>query len=377
MNKKIIISLIILAVVIAFFIFKDSRDSDTIKIGALFTLTGPQTTFGEAQQKSALMAVKEVNAKGGIDGRKVELFMEDSASDPKKAIDGYHILKNKGVKIFDVEGSPIAVATKDLIVGEKYFMLSSGATTPLYSDGSDLSCRMTATAKNIGPTHADYAIKNGYKRISVLAPNNEYGKGLADELSNSIIAKGGSIVIEELYDASNINDFRTSVTKIKSKQGDIDAMFAINAATSAQHMFKQINDMGWDKPILSDYNTMLNIPADKLSLVNGVEFIDWDYSSKPRETDSAVAKEFKERYFAEYGKNPSLLDAGYYDGVKTILNAIEAVGDDPKDIGEYISNLKNYNVTTGVIKSFNTDCDAQRDLIFRVVADGVFVDVKN
>ena len=340
-------------------------------------MTGSQATFGEAQKKAADMAISEVNLHGGINGRKIELIIADTASDPKRAVDGYYALKMQGVNIFDVEGSPMVAATRKLIVDGGDFMITSGATTPTYYDNNIRSCRLTATAKNIGPIVADFLISKGYKKVSLFTPNNEYGKGFADEISKALNIRGGTVVVAEVYDPASSGDFRTNITKIKARIIETDVLFAINAANTVETMFRQINDIGWTKPVVSDYNTISNPAMKTLSLANGVNYVDWNYTPQASVDDSTSTRSYKNTFVAKYGKDPSLLDAAYYDGIKTILNSIQAVGDDTVKMGEYISSLTNYQVNTGLIASFDKDCEATRTLIFRKIQDGKVVNTIN
>jgi len=371
MNNKIIIGfLIIVLVIVVGVISNKTNDNKTIKIGALFMMTGPSAAFGEAQKRSAQMAVDEFNKSGGKDGKKAELVIQDTASDPKKTVDAYYALKNEDINIFIVEGSSMVSAVRKLIIDNGDFVITAGATTPTYYDNNNRSCRMTATAKTIGPQVADFMINKGYKRVSLLVPNNEYGKGVADELSKALAEKEADIVVVESYDSTGSGDYRTNITKIKSNQNDTDVLFAINVLSTVEPMFSQVRDLGWNKPIISDYNTLSNPALKNFSLLDGVEYIDWNYTPTLSTEDSQITKNFKTSFFGLFGQNPSLLDAGYYDSAKTLVNAIEIVGSDPQKIGDHISSLKNYQVVTGNISSFDSDCEASRMMTFRKIQDG-------
>ena len=379
MKKTTWIGVVVVILVIALLVLSQgsfNKNSESVKIGAIYTLTGPIASYGEFQKQSAETAVKEINDAGGINGKPVELFIEDSASDAKKGVDALNALKLRGVKFYIVEYSPVAVAVKSAIVNNGDFVMTAGATAPTYVDGNNLSCRLTMTAADIAPTLATYSISNNQKKAALLLPNNEYGKGLADEFTKKYTAAGGVITISEFYDPSGPSDFRTNITKIKAQSADIDVLVTVNAANTVEPMFQQLKTLGWNKPILSDYNTIQNPSLKDKNLIEKTVFVDWLYTPEPAEGDSQMTKAFKEKYLADHQSNPSLAAAGYYDAVKITLDAIKKVGDDPKKVAEYIQGLKNYPVITGNIVSFNSDCQATQTSTLRKVEAGKFVEIK-
>lgn len=375
MNKKTIwiaVAVILLAI-IALVSTQRSTDTQAVKIGALYTLTGPLGSYGEYQKRAAEFAVKEINDAGGINNKPVELYVEDTASDAKKGVDAYNALKLKGIKYYVVEYSPVAAAVRPLAVADGNLLMTAGATTPAYADGNTLTCRTTMTAKDIGPALSDRLISKKYLRVSYLGPNNEYGKGVAEELSKSLEAHGGSMVVTELYDASGTGDFRTNVTKIQAHMKDTDALVAVNAANTVEAMFQQIRNAGWSKPVFSDYNSISNPALKDKALANGIEYVDWSYQPGSDPADSQVTKSFKEKYKAQFGEDPIVAVAGYYDGVSLVIQALKSGAGNPNEASKYLRGLKDQDVVLGKIKSFDSDCQASRGYIFRKVENGDLV----
>lgn len=356
----------------------NSTETETIKIGGAFILSGPAAALGPLQMNGSNMAIDEVNAQGGINGRRVELVVEDTAYDPKTSLSAYQALKLKGVRYIIADGSPVVSAIRELVVKDGNIIFSSGATTPNYFDGSNLSCRIALTAKNFGPGFTQLLQKKGYKSVVVLLPDNEYGHGLADEFSNSFTSSGGKILISEFYSmAPGAGDYRTNITKLKAQQSTVDAMVVVQVTNTVEPMFKQIAELGWKKPIVTDYYTLIQNPSMKnLSLVEGVSFVDYQYSRDESPSDSPAVKKFKEDYTAKYGASPMLGIAATYEVVKIVLEGIKHAGDsDPQKVADYISHLKNYDGVTGSL-TFNDDCEVSRDMAFRVVEGGKIVDLK-
>ena len=379
MNKKITWGVAVVVVIILIIVLVNQSPKNTtepLKIGALYTLTGPIAAYGEFQKQSAETAVQEINDSGGIDGKPVELLIEDTASDAKTGVDAFNALKSKGVRFYVVEYSPVAAAVRPLIVNDGNFVITSGATTPAYIDGSNLSCRLTMTAKDIGPALADYALGHKEKTAALLLPNNDYGKGLADEFSKAFSNAGGTITTSEFYDPTGTGDFRTNITKVKSHLSDTDVLITVNVANTAESLLQQLVTLGWNKPILSDYNTIQNPALKDKKLADGIAFVDWAYTPEPNPSDSEVTKAFKQKYIADHQQNPTIAAAGYYDGVKVMLDAIKQVGPVPQKVADYIQGLKNYPVVTGTIISFDSDCQATRTHTMLKVQDSQVVNAE-
>jgi branched-chain amino acid transport system substrate-binding protein len=379
--KKIIwaVIVVIIIIVIASLVWKKPEGvvvTEPIKIGGAYILSGPQSLIGELQKNASQMAIDEINAAGGINGRQLELVLEDSTYEPKTALSAYESLKLKGAKYIIADGSPVVSAIRPAAVADGNLVFSSGATTPGYFDNSNLSCRIALTAKNFGPGFTELLQKKGYKNVVALLPDNEYGRGLADEFTKAFTPTGGKIVSIEFYNASpTAGDYRTNITKLKSVQSQADAMVVVQVANTVEAMLQQIKDLGWTKPMVSDYYMIQNPALKNLSLANGIDFVDYQYSRDDLPTESTVSKTFKANYASKFGSTPVYLGAGHYEIVKILAEGLRNAGDDTQKVADYISKIKNYEGVTGKL-SFNDDCEVSRDLVFRTVKDGKIVDVE-
>lgn len=338
-------------------------------------LTGPVAHLGELQQNGVSLAVEKINDAGGINGRKIEIVVEDSAYDPKQAVSAYQALKSKGLRNFIIDGSPIVSSTRKLVVDDGNFTIAVVATTPSYFDGYNNTCRLALTAKNLAPAAGDLALKNNYKKVALLLPDNDYGRGFADEFIKDFDKKGEVIATEFYASTQNTNDFRTNITKIKSVQSEIDAIVFSQILNNIEPMLQQMKTLGLTKPLVSEFPTMTNPALKDLSLVEGAIFVDSEFSKNDLPTDSIETKAFKDAYRAKYNSDPILFAAAHYDAVFILTQAIKEVGEDPQKIADYVSNLKNYNGVTGFL-SFDNDCEIDRNVTFKKIENGQIVDMK-
>ncbi len=349
---------------------------EPVKIGAALMLTGPTALLGELQKGAIAMAVEKINKDGGINGRPLEVIIEDAAYDPKTAVSAYQALKLKGLKNFIIDGSSVVAATHSLVVSDGNFSIAGVATAPSYFDGSNRTCRIGTTARNIGPTMKKIALSHGYKKVALLLPDNEYGRGFADEYTKAFSAEGGTVVISEFYSsAPGVTDLRTNITKIKAAQAGIDAIIFSNILNSVEPTLKQIKEIGITKPLISDFPTLTNPALKDLSLMEGVEFADIEYSQYDKATDSQETKDFKTAYRAKFNAEPIYFTASQYDITLLLAKAITTVGEEPGKIADYISSLKEYQGITGMY-SFDSDCEVSRKEVVSKVVGGKFVEVK-
>ncbi len=374
-TTKVIVALVIIILAVwGISAAKKQADisGESVKIGGAYILSGPASLVGELQKNATAMAVKEINEAGGINGRPLEVLMEDAQYESKTAINAYQALKQNGVKFFIVDGSPVATPIRPMAIADGNFMIVPGATAPAYFDGINRSCRIALTARNFGPAIADVLEKRGYKKAATFYPENEAGKGFYDEFSKAHIANGGEVTVAEFYSASGSGDYRTNLAKIKARLKDVDVIVMQQALNTIEPMFKQMSDLGINKPIVTDYYTVNNPALKNIALANGIEFIDYEYAKTDRLNDSNRVKEFKAKYRTLYNSDPTFFAASTYDSIYLIVDAIKAVGQDPVKVGDYISSLKGYQAITGTL-SFNDDCEVDRAIYLSKVEDGKIV----
>ncbi len=375
MKKSVIIVVIVLILGGLYFSNKQPQDTSTIKIGGNFILSGSQALVGELQKNATTMAIEKINSDGGINGKKLELVLEDSAYDSKTSLNAYKALSVRGINYIIADGSPVVSSIREVAVKDGNVLIVPGATTPTYFDGSNLSCRIALTAKTLAPAFVELMKKSGYKKVATLLPDNEYGRGVASELHKNIDSISGEIVIEEFYNATpGANDYRTNILKIKGEQNNIDTVIAVQVANTVEAMLGQIKEVGLMKPIISDYYTVQNPALKNLALANNVDYVDYEYSRDGSVTESDITKKFKQDYKDKFGSNPVYLAAAHYDVVNILAHALREVGDNPQKVADYISSMKNYQAVTGTL-SFDDDCEVERATVFRTVVDGKIIDL--
>lgn len=376
--KKAILALVALIIIITIGIsLTTSRnnivDDTPIQIGLLSIETGPASVVGELQRNAVELALERINSDGGINDRQLEIVFEDTAYDPQKSVSAYQSLKLQGIKYFIADGSPVVAPLRSLFVSDGNFGIVPGATTPGFNDDSNRTCRIALTANQFGPKVSELSFKElGYKNLALFLPQNEYGVGISEKIKESAEQFGGKVIAEEYYDQAS-QDLRTNITKLLGQKDSVDALFLANITPTVEPLLVQLRDLGWDKPIVSDYYTVQNPSLKNLDLANGIVYLDYEYFRTIGDGDSDVALEFKEKYISRFGTDPVYLAAAHYDSIMILAEAFEKVGsDNVQDVADYIIS-KDYDGVTGKI-SFTDDCEVVRDVVYRKVVGGEIVD---
>ena len=370
-----VVIVIVLVVIIGITIDKE-KDTSTIKIGFITFPTGPASVPGQMSVEAAKYAEKVINSSGGINGRKFEVLIGDYAYDAKRVIPTYEALKLQGVKLFLFEGSPAAGILAPLTKKNNEFLMTGVTTLPSYSDGDPMTCRIGLTAANYGPAMTDYIFSKSDKpRVALAITANDYGKGIETETTKALLAKGGTVIGVEQYDQSS-GDYRTQVTKLKGMQDKIDYLILVHTGNTIGSLLKQLKEIGFNKPIVTDAITASNAGIKDTTLLNDWVVADYEYTTAIRETDSSKVKEFKLKYKSQSGFEPTLSAATTYDSVMIIAEALKDDAKTPKDVSDYlVKTIGSYDGIIGAA-TFNSDCEVQRPVVYRKFIDGKLIDLK-
>ncbi len=219
-----------------------------IKIGSAGPMTGQYAAFGEQLRRGATMAVEEINAAGGVNGKKLELVIGDDACDPKQAT----AVANKMVsdKVAFVAGhfcSGSSIPASDIYKEAKILQITPASTNPKLTDdaaakGNTTVFRTCGRDDVQGVTVGGYILKHHKNaKVAILHDKSPYGKGMADETKKAI-NKGG--LREAMYEAYNDTDKDFTAIINKMKQGKIDIIVLGGYHTAGALIIKQSREQG-------------------------------------------------------------------------------------------------------------------------------------
>lgn len=319
---------------------------DSVKLGLFVSTTGGIADFGIATKNGADMAVEEINASGGIQGKKIELVFYDIASKPEEA-------KNASTKLATQDKVLVgmgAVASSLSLTAAPTFqtngvpMVSPSSTFPPVTEKGDLIFRICFTDEFAGAALALFAHNDLSKRKAAIIMNQDdpYSTGLANYFSAKFESLGGTIATTEKF-SSNTSDFNTQVDNVKATNPDI--VFAPVYYNDIILLGQQLRGKGVTVPILGsdgwESPTLLKQGAKDLE---GCYFGNHYSQNDPDEKVQGFIK----RYTEKHGDKPSSLAALGYDVVFFVKNAVDkAEGFDRAKVADAMRATKDLKGVTG------------------------------
>ncbi|HHY73764.1 MAG TPA: ABC transporter substrate-binding protein [Bacillus bacterium] len=330
-------------------------DADVIKIGVNMELSGAVASYGQSNTEGVELAVDEINAAGGIDGKKIELIKVDNKSDAAEATNIAIRLtsQDKVNAIIGASTSGNTVAQAQIANGTPTVLISPSGTSPTVTvkeDGSvnEYVFRTSFIDPFQGTVAANFAANDlGVKNAAIFADNaSDYAKGLAVAFKETFEAAGGKIVVQDAYVAKD-TDFRSTLTRIKSKNPEF--IFIPGYYEEVGLIVKQAREMGITAPLMGGDGW----DSPKLVELAGAEalnntFMTNHYSAEdPNQKIQDFVTKFKEKY---KGKSPDAFNGLGYDTVYLLKDAIERAGSlDPVAIKDALAATKDLSLVTGTV----------------------------
>lgn len=331
-----------------------SGDAEVIKIGANLELSGGVASYGQSIAEGVDLAVEEINASGGIDGKKLEVVKVDNKSEAAEATNAAIKLtsQDKVTAIIGAATSGNTVAQAQIANQENTILLTPSGTSPNVTVGEDglneYVFRMCFIDPFQGTVAANFAANElGVRKAAIFADSaSDYAKGLAASFKETFEAAGGTIVAEEAYVAKD-TDFRSTLTRIKGQNPEF--VFIPGYYEEVGLIIKQAREMGLNVPFMGADGW----DSPKLIELAGAEnlnntFITNHYSSEdPDEKIQNFVTKFKEKY---NGKSPDAFNALGYDSVYLLADAIKRAGStDPVAIKDALAATKDLSLVTGIV----------------------------
>lgn len=332
-------------------------DSDVIKIGGIGPLSGPNSTYGISVKEGADLLAEEINAAGGINGKKVEFIFEDDQSDNTVAASAFNKLVDKdGVCAIlggVTSGTTLAIAPNS--TNKKIPMITPTGTEPTITNvGGDFMFRGCFVDSFQGEILTKYTKEKLGKTTAAVLYNSssDYSKGIANAYKETLEKNGGQVLEFLSYGSDKETDFKAQLTKIKSANPDV--IILPDYYNVVGLIAKQARDMGITSQFLggdgweSEELTKIGGTA-----VDGAIYINHYYAE---DTDENV-KNFVDSYTKKYNKTPDCFAALSYDTAKILVKAIEkANSTDGTAIRDALAGME-INSVTGNIK-FNEERSA-------------------
>jgi branched-chain amino acid transport system substrate-binding protein len=346
-----------------------------IKVGLIVPLTGDIKTFGESTRNGAMLAFDEVNAAGGINGKKLVIIQTDDKNDPTEA-------SNAGSKLIDMDrvvvilgsvSSKCSAPLSDKAQAAGIPMITPTSTNPKVTVGEDgrrkdfvfRACFIDPFQGAVGARFALDSLKA--KTAAVMYDvGNDYSRGLAEFFRDDFTRGGGKVVAYESYGKDD-TDFSALLTKVR--QFDPDVLFLPDYYNKVGLIAKQARQLGLKRAVLLggdgwDSPEMLSIAGADIA---GGYFTNHYSPDDPRpEVQEWVAK-----YQAKYGQRPDALATLGYDAALLVIEAIRKASEPtPTAIRDVLASIKDFPCVSGNITFDEWGNPIKTAAVLQYTADG-------
>lgn len=383
MKKRILAALMALAMLGAFSGCSNTgdggsvsggSDSDTIRIGGLAPLTGDAASYGVAVNNAIQMAVEDINANGGIDGKQIEYIYYDEKGDTTEATNAYNKLvqDDKVVAIIgDVTTKP-TLAVAQTSQQDNIPIITATATAAEVTLTGPNIFRACFTDPFQGELMASYASeKLGATKVAVLSDMaDDYSSGIAEAFVAKAEELGMQVVADEKYQDGDV-DFKSQLTNIKGQNPDVlflpvyyEDLRLISAQAKEVGVTAQLCGAdGWDSVLTDNFDS---------SVLNGGVFCS-QYSTES--TDERV-QSFISAYKEKYEMDPNMFAVLAYDATNMMAQAISDAGStDSQAIIDAMAALE-YDGLTGRM-TFDEDRNPQKSAVIVSIQDNAYKFVEN
>ena len=363
---------------------------ETVKLGLVAAMSGQSAKSGEAIVRGLSIAIDEINAKGGLIGKKVELIVRDDESNPAKgAVAARELVQREKVAaLFGGLDTPVSLAIVPFANQTKVpFMGVWAAGTPITRNGAaeNYAFRVSAVDELVDNALVDYSVaKYQVKKPGMILINNPWGESNEKGLKAALAAKNIPYAGIEKFETNDV-DVVPQLTRLK--EAGADALYLVANVAPSSQVVKSLDRMGWNVPIVSHWG-----PAGgRFSELAGpsaakVHFIQtYSFSGKLSPKGEAVLAALKKKYpeiksLADV--TPAVGIANAYDAINLMTLAIAKAGstEGPK-VREALYALDKYE---GLIKTYdkpftpaNHDALTSDDYIFTYFKEGEILPLMN
>jgi len=354
-----ILKMIALAICLTMALTTSSLAKETVKIGAILAVTGPASNLGAPEARTLQMLVEDINGKGGIDGKMIELLLKDSGSSPERAVSFAKQLieEEKVLAIIGPSTSGETMAIKSIAEGGKTILLSCAAAEVIVSPVAPHVFKVAPKDSFAVDMIFGQMKKMGISRIGVLSSNTGFGKAGKEQIEKLAPSHGIQIAVNEVYDKA-ATDLTAEVTKLKATNIQAVLNWSIEPAQSI--VLKNVRQIGLTVPVFQSHG-FANIQYAKAAgtAAEGVIFpasrMIIAESLPVRHPQKAVVESYKKAYEVKYKEEVSTFGGHAYDALMILVRAIKEKGLNREGIRTSIENMKGFVGTAGVFNFSPTD----------------------
>ncbi len=323
-----------------------AKETGPIVIGSYLSMTGTMATFGITTERGERMAVDEVNAAGGVKGRKLELVVLDDQGKADEA--GNTVTRlidvNNAIALIGEVASTLSLVGGRIAQKRGIPMVSPSSTNPKVTEVGDYVFRVCFLDPFQGFVMAKFAHENlKLTKVAIFKDiRNDYSIGLSDSFRKAFTEMGGQIVAEESFSAGD-TEFSAQLTKIKGTAPE--GIYVPGYYTEVGTIARQARRLGITVPLMGGDGW----ESPELRKIGGKDVVGSYFSNHfAHDNPTPSAKKFIQAYEAKYHEAAPALAALGYDSVMVIVEAMKRAAEiTPKAIRDELAKTQNYNAVTG------------------------------
>ncbi|MCL2272842.1 MAG: ABC transporter substrate-binding protein [Treponema sp.] len=350
--KKIVLSIVIAILAVSMAFAAGGKDSDTVVIGAIFPLSGGVAFYGNESRDGALLALEEINAAGGLLGKKLTLISEDDEGNAEKTVNAFTKLTSRDKASFIIGSSTSGPtqAMSTLAQRNRIVLISPSATNIAVTRAGDYVFRACFIDPFQGVVGANFAYNTlRSRRAAVLYDAGaDYNKGLADAFKGQWRSLGGQLVADEAYQTGEV-DFNAQITRIRAANPDV--VYLPNYYNDVSLQAKQLRDRGINCALIGGDGWDGLVDNAGNEVINGF----WSSGFASDTTDPRGAA-FVRAFQARFNRTASQFAALGYDSMMLVADGIKAAGSfDTAAVKDAMAKINGTYITGNIRFDANRD----------------------
>lgn len=344
---------------------------ETIKIGEYGAFSGKDAAFGISARKGVILAVEEINASGGVLGRKLELLIEDNQTKQGESatIAKKFVSRDKVVAVLGGNASTNSLEAAPIFQRAKIPMIAISSTNPRVTETGDYIFRVCFIDPFQGAVLAKFSLDTLKARRAAIVTSvgNAYSVGLSKVFREKFVAGGGTIVADQKHNEGD-KDFRAQLTAIKAANPDV--IFHSSNYTEGALICIQARALGYTGPLIGGDAW----EAPELVTIGGSAVEGAYYSTHASPESTAVeVQSFVKIYRARWhDETPDSIAALGYDAAKLLADALKRAGTtESAPLRDAIATTKDFGGVTGKI-TIDEQRNATKSAVILTVKGGRF-----
>ena len=338
-----------------------AADKEPIKIGALFAITGPASFLGAPEEKTIRTMAENINAQGGILGRKIELVVKDTAGSPEKAVSFAKQLieEEKVLAIIGPSTSGETMQIKGLCEENQMLLISCAAAEVIVNPVAKFVFKTPQKDSQAVTWIYNTMKEKGIGKIAVLSSMDGFGDAGKKQLQDMAAGAGITILAAESYD-KGATDLTDVLTKVKSTPG-VQAVVNWSIVPAQSIISKNMKQIGFNVPLFQShgfgnprYVEQAGVAAEGILFPAGRLLVVDELADNHPQKQLLAA--YKKDYETKYKENVSTFGGHAYDALLVVTEAIKKAGStDRAKVRDAIENIKGLPGTAGIFNFSATD----------------------